>query len=1634
MCFILFGLNTNVFSQITTVGSGSYTATFPGTDVAGRNAIPPGTPRVSGSAAGKPIPTNDWWTGLLSFDNSNLYNYPMSLRALNNGLVLSYTTQGLGADDTRQPMSGDQPLLIGVSGLSVTYPTVSDHSDWTVTASWINGTRNFSATIGMGMPFVYCTKGSSDVASVTVTIGTATVQNEMILVTNSLGGSNYAVYAPVGSTWTANGSTFTSTLAGKNYFSVALLPHGVAASTAANAYKQYAYVFPVNPTVSWNYNSTTSIVSTTFNVTADRKEGTGTTVLLGLLPHQWAHLASTSPQPGSYYYNTVRGNMKMLASNSFIVENKFKGVLSTLPNMAKYSPSFDPGALASKIDQVKGDVLAEWTDSYNDGLLMNRLIQVAKIADQNGNTAARDQMINTVKARLENWFKTQTGEVAFLFYYNTAWTTLIGYPAGHYSDANINDHHFHYGYFISAAAAVEQFQPGWATQWGGMVNLLIKDAANWEKTDTRFPFLRNFNPYAGHSFANGLVRNEPHGNNLESSSEAMNFNAALINWGTMTGNTAIRDLGIYLYTTEQTGIEEYFFNMNNRVFPATYAHPLASRVWGNGHDRGTFWTNDIAATYGIEMVPMTAGSFYLGHNTAYVTKLWNDMKAKTGVLQNVANDNLWYDVYWSYLSFIDPVQAINLYNGHPNRPVKFGESDANTYNWLHAFNGAGQVDGTITANYPIAAVFNKAGNKTYVAHNYGASAITVTYSDGYSMSVPARTLKTNKDIDAKATITASATQVPRNGTISLTASVTGTVTQVEFYNGTTLIGTRTAAPYTVTTAALPAGKPNFYAKAYNNTLYNVSNVVQVLVGSQLPYGGTDWPIPGTIDAGNYDSFEGGIGQDVSYFDVNSWNEAGSFRSPEYVDAGPTTGEGNTVGWIEGGEWLEYTVNVASGGTYSLGIRYASGNTAGGGPFRVEVDGVTVASNITVGFTSNNWDVWATKTVTGVSIPAGKHVIRYYFEKGGFNLGRTTFTYTGGGVAVTGVTMSPTSATIVAGATQQLTATVAPANATNKNVSWTSSNSAIATVNSSGLVTGVAVGSATITVTTQDGNRTATSAITVTAANIAVTGVTVSPTSASIAAGGTQQLTATVAPANATNKNVSWTSSNTAVATVNASGLVTAVAAGSATITVTTQDGNRTATSAITVTSSGTLPSPWTSANIGSTGVVGSATYSGTTFTAAGSGADIWGTADAFRYVYQQVTGDVTITARVVSLTNTDGWAKAGVMIRNGIGANVAHAFTAVTISNGLAFQRRTTAGGESSHTAGPAGAVPYWVRLQRTGNSITSFVSTNGTSWTNIGSQAITMASDVYVGLAVTSHNNTVLCTSTFDNVSVTTSTNVAVTSVSMSPTSATIVAGATQQLIATVGPTNATNKNVSWTSSNTAIATVNASGLVTAVAAGSATITVTTQDGNRTATSAITVTAAQTGCSITAATGDFRTNISSDSSNPTLTFVPITSGVGTTTCILYYSTNASATFPGYLVTPNTPYRITAPAGSTVYFYYTYSLTTGGERSTVNSKNSFTVGNCVNTVKSAEIASAFESLNEDDFIVYPVPMEDVLYLKVNNTEYETATITDLSGKLVKRKIVLTNEVIQLDVSDLKKGVYFLNFQGTSRSFTKKLIK
>jgi hypothetical protein len=184
-----------------------------------------------------------------------------------------------------------------------------------------------------------------------------------------------------------------------------------------------------------------------------------------------------------------------------------------------------------------------------------------------------------------------------------------------------------------------------------------------------------------------------------------------------------------------------------------------------------------------------------------------------------------------------------------------------------------------------------------------------------------------------------------------------------------------------------------------------------------------------------------------------------------------------------------------------------------------------------------------------------------------------------------------------------------------------------------------------------------------------------------------------------------------------------------------------------------LPPNWSHSDIGSVGIAGTASYSNGTFTVTASGQSIGGTGDGFHFVEQSLSGDGTIVARVVSFSGFST-AQAGVMIRETLGATSTDSVSEVTPYYGYYLYRATTGG--SSITSSPTTiTLPYWVKAVRSGSTFSSYISSDGLNWLQMGSsQTISMATGVYIGLAVSSDTNSSSATATFDNVSVNTTSS----------------------------------------------------------------------------------------------------------------------------------------------------------------------------------------------------------------------------------------------------------------------------------------
>src|SRR5207245_1787530 len=252
--------------------------------------------------------------------------------------------------------------------------------------------------------------------------------------------------------------------------------------------------------------------------------------------------------------------------------------------------------------------------------------------------------------------------------------------------------------------------------------------------------------------------------------------------------------------------------------------------------------------------------------------------------------------------------------------------------------------------------------------------------------------------------------------------------------------------------------------------------------------------------------------------------------------------------------------------------------------------------------------------------------------------------------------------------------------------------------------------------------------------------------------GSVSLSASGLPSGVTASFNPGSTTSTSTLTLTAS---STAATGTVTVTVAGTNGSLTSSTTVSLTVHAvnvpTLPSVWTDGDIGSTGVAGSAGYANDVFTVSGSGAQIYGTADAFHFVYQPLTGDGTMVARLVSVQGGSGYVSPGVMIRETLNAGATNAGTVDWVGYGTIYSEvRTSTGGSTVLGGGVSTTLPYWVKVSRSGSTFSSYTSLDGVTWTQRGtSQTISMGQNVYVGLAVNSGSASALATATFDNVSV---------------------------------------------------------------------------------------------------------------------------------------------------------------------------------------------------------------------------------------------------------------------------------------------
>ncbi len=599
----------------------------------------------------------------------------------------------------------------------------------------------------------------------------------------------------------------------------------------------------------------------------------------------------------------------------------------------------------------------------------------------------------------------------------------------------------------------------------------------------------------------------------------------------------------------------------------------------------------------------------------------------------------------------------------------------------------------------------------------------------------------------------------------------------------------------------------------------------------------------------------------------------------------------------------------------------------------------------------------------------------------------------GNVAVSSVTATPSTLTMPKGSTFTLSVEVLPSNAGDKTVSYSTSNSSVVSLFGPNLTANVP-GTATITVTSNS-NPGISDVVTVTVTE-PVTGVTLSPENGSVGVGGTLALTADVLPADASNQTVSYTSSNTGIATVSSSGIVTGVSTGTATITVATQEGSFTdnATIEITAGAAGPAPGTYRIKNLETGNYIRATSLTGNSNLRA-DGTNT--TDDRLLWTLTTTTDDY------FSLVSDYSGKK--IRPQNANNNSFIRQFSP-DVSDYV----------EWSATAGSGDDVYYLVNRE-TGKQMRPTSSTN-TSLIQVPSESTDFTQWEFELVGG--------------------NTNVAVTSVSLSPANATLTIGGTETttLTSTVSPANATNQSVSYSSSNASVATVSGSGVVTAISAGSTTITVTTQDGGFTDQTAVTIEDAPTGggngsCDATSPAGK---------PNPPCEVSAVV--LSSTSARIFWTDNSNneTSFDIQAFRENDQWRgggLPNPAANSTSIDIT--------NLTANAKYTFRIKAIGNSGGSAWVETdqidlstggarfndSFNTSINSSFQVYPNPVIGILNVRLGGLEATSFKVYDGVGRTMGSGLVDRDlKVLKINTAGFESGVYFIRIADRTEMFIK----
>ena len=663
----------------------------------------------------RPVPTNGWWTALAmsNYGGSNgIYNNPLRSSFNNDGVEITQSGEGFtqfwlpdGDQTIAQFSLALKDLIVKPSSLTGAYQTrVIDYSDNLVKVAMRNSASlkdHMVVTYNQGSPYIFAEVGQID--PVFVSLGVDGVTNYEyfsldgnLINGNSITGDGFIIKlltrhvgyqtnppAQVGNPTYENRYFLVNlpknsqvniaksgvpaglmhrlsiTLGQGNFMSFAAINN----LQEAPFYHEHGYSLPHKGHGLYHVDRPNSIVENNIVVqTSSLRDDRSPLPVLALLPHQHKLVDA---EYAMYETRTVRGRLRMLVGRGFQYNLPFYGVVPsfTTPDVSSFSKT----DMERYLTNLSSETLLSDTENFlnNETPYWNSkatyaLAQGILIAQQLNLPNVVEEFSLKLSSHLTDWYTYSGANDTRFLYYNQQWGTTYYSDNGFNTASEISDHSFTHGYVIFASAVLAGVDPVFFNQYKGMVDLLLKDYLNDDQNDLRFPHLRSFDTYAGHSWAHGFG-SFAEGNNLESTGEAINSWVAGYMWGQLTNDQSLVDAAIYGYTNEMYAAKQYWFDYDQDVWSTRYREyaGVAGMIWGGKYDHATWFGANPTFIYGIQWIPTGEylTSYAIGaSNKARLNTIYNKyLNMKGGAVDR------WFSYMYPVQAIVNPTAALNLF-------------------------------------------------------------------------------------------------------------------------------------------------------------------------------------------------------------------------------------------------------------------------------------------------------------------------------------------------------------------------------------------------------------------------------------------------------------------------------------------------------------------------------------------------------------------------------------------------------------------------------------------------------------------------------------------------------------------------------------------------------------------------------------------------------------------------------------------------------------------------------------------------------------------------------------------------------------------------------------------------------------